>query len=486
MMNPGSLKSPGFLASLALTLTACIFMVSLLSKANDALLSAAESGSMKEVVRQLAYGADASTSNCDGVTPLHLAAISGRQDIAELLITHGANIDATERKGGTPLYFAAIMGHIDVARMLVAYGARTDKLGVAALAGNGDVARMLITGSMDLHAREEIRIAKLKAAQANREEQRSWQRAQASEDAGIVQAYLDSFPAGSHAAAAREKLSAIAARQEARLWQLAQDGENSRALQSYLDRFPDGVHAAAVREKLAAIDNAKAAPDRPGAGKIIRDCPGCPEMIVIPAGSFAMGGAEAAHQVTLKSFALGKTEVTQGQWKAVMGHNPSHFSTCGDDCPVEQVSWNEAHEFIRKLGASTGKPYRLPSEAEWEYACMAGEQHQYCGSDNLDKVAWHPGNSGKRTHPAAGKQANAFGLYDMNGNVWEWVEDTYHAGFDGAPTDGSAWLDDGESRVLRGGSWIASPRVGNDTGRNWIKPGSSYYNLGFRLAMTLP
>lgn len=482
MMNSGSSKSPGLLALLALTLTACIFMANLLSRTNDALLSAAESGDMKETARQLAYGADVNAGNRDGATALHLAALSGHLDVAELLIAHGANIDATEKKGGTPLYFAAIMGHIDVARMLAAYGAKTDKLGVAALAGNSDVARMLIAGSMELHAREKARIMKLKSAQAAREEQRFWQRAQTSEDAGIVQAYLDRFPAGSHDAAAREKLSAIAARQEARLWQLAQDGGNLQAVQSYLDKFPDGAHAAAAREKLAAIRSA----GEPDAGKVIRDCPSCPEMVVIPAGSFEMGGAEAAHLVTLKSFALGKTEITQGQWKAVMGHNPSHFAACGDDCPVEQVSWNEVHEFARKLSASTGKQYRLPSEAEWEYACMAGEQYQYCGSDNLDSVAWHPGNSGNRTHPAAGKQANAFGLHDMNGNVWEWVEDTYHADFNGAPTDGSAWLNDGENRVLRGGSWIASPRVGRGTGRNWNKPGSSYYNLGFRLAMTLP
>ena len=192
------------------------------------------------------------------------------------------------------------------------------------------------------------------------------------------------------------------------------------------------------------------------------------------------------HRVTLKSFALGKTEVTQGQWKAIMGNNPSNFTSCGDNCPVEQISWNDAQAFIQKLNAKTGKQYRLPSEAEWEYACRAGGRQAYCGSDDLDSVAWHDGNSGNRTHPVAEKQANSFGLYDMSGNVWEWVGDSYHADYKGAPTDGSAWQGDDANRVLRGGSWIVSPRVGHEAGRNWYEPGSSYYNLGFRLARMLP
>ncbi len=199
------------------------------------------------------------------------------------------------------------------------------------------------------------------------------------------------------------------------------------------------------------------------AGQIIKDCSDCPEMVVIAAGSFQMGSEGAkdekpAHSVSISPFALAKTEVTQGQWRAVMGSNPSYFSSCGNDCPVEQVSWDDAKEYLRKLSAKTGQSYRLPSEAEWEYACRAGGQHQYCGSDSEDDVAWIGKNSDDKPHTVGKKQANAWGLYDMSGNVWEWVEDLYHDSYAGAPTDGSAWTTgEGVARVLRGGSWFVIP-----------------------------
>jgi formylglycine-generating enzyme required for sulfatase activity len=237
----------------------------------------------------------------------------------------------------------------------------------------------------------------------------------------------------------------------------------------------------------------------PGNGKPFRDCPDCPEMVLIPHGSFDMGSnnddwsEKPAHRVSIvKPFALGKTEVTQRQWKAIMGNNPSRFSECGDDCPVEKVSWYDIQEFIRKLNASTGKQYRLPTEAEWEYACRAGEQQQYCGSDDINLVAWYDKNSGAgmfskgHTHPVAKKQANPFGLYDMNGNVWEWMEDSYHESYDKAPSDGSQWAGDGATRVLRGGSWNSNPRGTRVTFRGGVEPSTRYNDIGFRLARMLP
>ncbi len=158
-------------------------------------------------------------------------------------------------------------------------------------------------------------------------------------------------------------------------------------------------------------------------------------------------------------FELGKYEVTQAQWKQMwqemMGNNPSHFQNC-DQCPVENVSWNDAQEFIKKLNAmNDGYTYRLPTEAEWEYACRAGTSGDYAG--DLDSMAWYKNNSGGQTHPVGQKQPNGFGLYDMHGNVWEWVEDLFHDSFsyNGAPTDGSAWISGGgKFRVLRGDSWL--------------------------------
>ncbi len=204
-----------------------------------------------------------------------------------------------------------------------------------------------------------------------------------------------------------------------------------------------------------------------------------------------MGGSYSdespVHRVSLRSFAMGKTEVTQGQWRAVMGNNPSYVSSCGADCPVEQVSWNDAQDYVRKLSAHTGKTYRLPSEAEWEYACRAGGRHEYCGGDSIESVAWYASNSNSKTHSVAGKQANAFGLYDMSGNVWEWTEDCWNGSYSGAPSDGSAWTSgDCGKRVLRGGSWNYGPRGARSAIRSRSVSAGWDINVGFRLARMLP
>lgn len=230
-------------------------------------------------------------------------------------------------------------------------------------------------------------------------------------------------------------------------------------------------------------------------GKIFKDCDDCPEMVVIPAGSFDMGSdkdptEQPVHHVTIsRPFAMGKTEVTQGLWKTIMGDNPSKHSTCGDNCPVEQVSWNDVQEFIKKFNEKTGKQYRLPTEAEWEYACRAGARQEYCGGDNPDSISWYgglatpPGNSGKAANPVATKAPNAWGLYDMSGNVWEWVEDSYHENYNGAPTDGSAWEGDGALRIPRGGSWSYLQHAAK---RGGSEPMFKFSTIGFRLARTLP
>lgn len=234
----------------------------------------------------------------------------------------------------------------------------------------------------------------------------------------------------------------------------------------------------------------------PEAGKTFKDCPSCPEMVELPGGSFTMGSNDGepdekpVHIVTISQpFAIGKTEITQQQWQWLMDDNPSNFSNCGETCPVEQVSWEDTQVFIQKLNAKTGKHYRLPTEAEWEYACRAGQQQVYCGSDTPDKVAWNSNTSGtfffNSTHPAATRSPNAFGLYDMSGNVWEWVEDYYHDSYIGAPTDGSAWLG-GSMRVLRGGSWGFNSKSSRAAARSKFTANFRYWSYGFRLARTLP
>lgn len=191
----------------------------------------------------------------------------------------------------------------------------------------------------------------------------------------------------------------------------------------------------------------------------------------------------------LQAFAMGKYEVTQGEWRALMGSSPSYFKQCGDRCPVERVSWDEAQEFIRRLNAKTGKIYRLPSEAEWEYACRAGGRQRYCGSDNVAAIGWNGENSGKKTHAVGGKGANVFGLYDMSGNVWEWVQDCFEANYGkGQPVDGRAHDPGTEcgSRVLRGGGWGNEERATRLALRFQLSHDIRFNGLGFRLTRTLP
>jgi formylglycine-generating enzyme required for sulfatase activity len=192
--------------------------------------------------------------------------------------------------------------------------------------------------------------------------------------------------------------------------------------------------------------------------------------------------AQHRHSVTLGDFYIGAYEVTQGLWKEVMGNNPSHF-TGDDDLPVETVCWNDTQEFIRKLNEKTGKKYRLPTEAEWEYAALGGNRsrgYRYSGSDNKDDVAWNEDNSGRKTHPVGTKQANELGIYDMCGNVWELVND-----WDGeypldAQTNPTGPLT-GERRVKRGGGWDGGAFLRH---RSNCPPEARDYLLGFRLALS--
>jgi formylglycine-generating enzyme required for sulfatase activity len=207
-------------------------------------------------------------------------------------------------------------------------------------------------------------------------------------------------------------------------------------------------------EKVVAAGKAKAA-TMPAT---IRNNAGM-ELVLIQPGRFMIGsgsgGDALQHEVTItQPFYIGRYEVTQAQWQSVMGNNPSGFDKCGGNCPVEMVSWNDAEGFISRLNSQGGDyTYRLPTEAEWDYAALAGTTGDYAG--NLDALAWYDQNADGRTHPAGTKQPNAWGLYDMHGNVWEWCQDWY-GGYKAAPSADPQGPANGTSRVLRGGSWIDS------------------------------
>ena len=182
---------------------------------------------------------------------------------------------------------------------------------------------------------------------------------------------------------------------------------------------------------------------------------------------------------------MGKFEVTQAQWETVMGNNPSWFK--GANRPVEQVSWNDAQAFLKKLNAASVQ-FRLPSEAEWEYAARAGTQTAYAFGDDpnqLGKYAWFDDNSGNETHSVGQKKPNGFGLYDMHGNVWEWVADTWHDNYTGAPNDGSIWgkLGDKKAKVLRGGSWNFDPNNCRSANRGRVGPVDGGNYVGARVVV---
>jgi formylglycine-generating enzyme required for sulfatase activity len=216
-------------------------------------------------------------------------------------------------------------------------------------------------------------------------------------------------------------------------------------------------------------------------------------MIRVEGGSFMMGSPDndseawnkekPQHRVTLSDYYIGETQVTQALWKAVMGDNPSRWK--GDSLPVEEVSWDDCQDFIKQLNKMTGKTFRLPTEAEWEYAARGGRKSQgfkYAGGNGLDKVAWYRENSGMKTHPVKQKSANELGLYDMSGNVWEWCQDWYGDYSSSVQTNPSG-PSSGSFRVIRGGSWYFNARRCRVAGRSHSSPGLRSYYFGFRLAL---
>ncbi|GAB6123874.1 SUMF1/EgtB/PvdO family nonheme iron enzyme [Dysgonomonas termitidis] len=217
------------------------------------------------------------------------------------------------------------------------------------------------------------------------------------------------------------------------------------------------------------------------------------EMVAVKGGTFTMGSPasepdrgydEIQHQVTLSDFYIGKYEVTQAQWEAVMGNNPSSFK--GSNRPVEFVSWNDIQAFLFKLNTKTGKKYRLPTEAEWEYAARGGNKSQrymYSGGDYLNVAGWFKYNSDNATHPVGERQANELGVYDMSGNVWEWCNDWY-GDYSTALATNPLGAASGSSRVLRGGSWMFPAKYCRSANRAFKSPPTLKVNTyGFRLAL---
>jgi formylglycine-generating enzyme required for sulfatase activity len=215
-----------------------------------------------------------------------------------------------------------------------------------------------------------------------------------------------------------------------------------------------------------------------------------PEMVFVKGGTFMMGSSSGedderpVHQVTLSDFSIGKYEVTQAQWRAVMGNNPSEFKGC-DACPVETVTWKDAMKYVKKLSKKSGNNYRLPTEAEWEYAASGGNLirgYSYSGNDNISAVSWYLENSNSKTHSVGEKQANELKIFDMTGNVREWCNDWY-AAYPAASEVNPFGPFSGRCRVIRGGGWNSGTQYCRTPSRFLNSPEYCNSDLGFRLVL---
>lgn len=445
----------------------------------DALFKAAESGNVADIRKALAQGVSVNVTDPSGWTPLLVAAGEGKLAAVQALVKAGANVNAASKKGETALMAAVLSGNVAVVKYLLAEGA--DK--------NAATAKGLTAADIATQAKK-LEISKLLTS-----------------GGGKISAVTRPVPSQTDA----KEAAAVEAYQKGRFDEavglfkelVGRDSKNASALfflAQSLDKSGQKVAARDTYERFLEVESLGDLADsvRRILSAPFKDCDDCPEMVVIPAGTFDMGPIGASHKVILKSYAIGKTEVTQAQWQVLMGSNPSGFGNCGSNCPADNVSWDDAKEFLIKLSAKTGKSYRLPSEAEWEYACRSSPADKYCGGDEANEVAWFGagvkplyfgtiyGNSGPSTNPVGLKKPNSFGLHDMSGNVWEWVEDCWNANYNGGPVDGSAWITGNcKTRVVRGGAFRSELQHLHPTFRASLDSARRFNTNGFRVVRAL-
>lgn len=312
-----------------------------------------------------------------------------------------------------------------------------------------------------------------------------WESVQESPDAAGLELYLKKYPAGEFAELAQWKIEQLRGKSAS-----GAEARTEDAAPNQQGELPSGpVKDPAARQAELVLPSTPAVPAPAGHEKadFVLDI----DFVSVSGGCFQMGDIfgdglpieKPEHLVCVDDFSMGKFEVTQTQWERVVGTNPSLFK--GMMNPVENVSWAEIQDFIAKLNRLTGKVYRLPTEAEWEYACRSGgKKEKYCGGDDLDSLAWDKSNSKKKTHPVGQKKANGLGIYDMSGNVWEWCADWHEENYYAiSPRLNPPGPSSGTSRVFRGGSWDAGQWVARSTSRNGNPPGVRNGNLGFRLVL---
>jgi formylglycine-generating enzyme required for sulfatase activity len=415
----------------------------------------------------VAKGADIDAESAYGYTPLHVAVFHGQLDIAELLLQNGADINASSN--GTTLlhdmseHMTRPIGNHKLAFWLINQGAKVDAvddhgdtpLHKSAWKGHAEVAMLLIATGADIDAKNKKGMTPL--------------------DLAVV----------------------------SKLRHVGRDGRLRHRRQVAVEELLRQHGARADVSDGLTAPSAPAALVLPKDADVITNSIGM-KLVYIQAGEFTMGSPlgegedkgrlasvraslEFQHQVRLtEGFYMGVSEVTRSQWKAVMGNDASDSKDDEDDLPVNRVSWNDTVEFCSKLSEREGREYRLPTEAQWEYACRAGTTGAYAGTERLDDMGWYKSNSGKRTQPVGLKQANAWGLYDMHGNVSEWCIDwidLYPAGPVTDPVAQRSVVLKGKLPVVRGGSWMDSAVECRSAFRYGRGPGSHSPSLGLRVTL---
>lgn len=296
-------------------------------------------------------------------------------------------------------------------------------------------------------------------------------------------------------------------------WQFAQTIASAHSYKSFIELYPSGLHALEAATRLQAIEAEQEVWQQKllqgEAGVEFSDCALCPVMVSIPKGDFAMGGEyvdeQPQHRVNVShNFAVGKFEVSFAQWDACLkaggcnGYRPDDVGWGRGQLPVININWHEAKSYVAWLSSVTGQSYRLLTEAEWEYVARAGSQARYswgdedpvCQRDQVNGAQFNndPACEFANSAPIGSFLPNAFGLHDMHGNVWEWVEDCYHASYEGADPDAAIAFQscDNDDRVLRGGAWYSMKYYLRSANRNWTFPADKNHVFGMRVARSLP
>ena len=494
----------------------------------DALHQAVQAADLDALAAALAAGREADARDGRGWTPLMHAANLGHVLMVPPLLDAGADVNLRAADGATALFMATALGHTGIIELLSRAGADVSIEGPRGKTAV-DVARARY-GDADA-ARASGESPAVQALLQGRtlldiEAEAAFARAEASGTPAAYENYLAAYPTGRRSEKARAALQEL---RDIAFFEQAKAQGTAEGYEAYLERLPTGLFADEARRLLNLLDLSATGWQE---GRTFRDCGDCPEMVIVAAGSFMMGSPASEegrhdnegpeHRVTFRQpFAIAKHEVTFAEFRRFVeetGHSlvsgdPDHDSCLtrksgdwalhpdvswrqpgfsqSDTHPVVCVNWKDAKAYVRWLSRRTGVQYRLPSEAEWEYAARAGSRTRYDWGDAIGRNRANCAGcddrwGGASTSPVGSFAPNAFGLHDLHGNVFEWVEDCWNDSYEGAVTDGGAWKrGDCGKRVCRGGSWAEGSTGLRSAYRIWSGPASRAAELGFRVARTL-